>query len=202
MTQTLDEFSALLLYSAMGVYAIAFIAFSLDLARRSAAVTAVAETGAERIARARAGGSAERGAAAGATGGSASDGNLAGYEYDNTKLATLPFRANLVAFAKNDYREYRTANGTGGWSDPTTAFGCFASSGTTRELTIPWSAVGGRPASFGILGYVTSSTGYAFAEAPNANPDGTIGLAATATKYFHVGSTGPASTTNAFADER
>ncbi|BDZ45594.1 c-type cytochrome biogenesis protein CcsB [Naasia aerilata] len=54
MTSTLDGFSALLLYSAMGVYAIAFIAFTLDLARRSAAVTAVAESGAERIARARA----------------------------------------------------------------------------------------------------------------------------------------------------
>jgi cytochrome c-type biogenesis protein CcsB len=61
VTQTLDEFSALLLYSAMGVYAIAFIAFTLDLARRSAAVTAVAESGAERIARARAVGGAAPG---------------------------------------------------------------------------------------------------------------------------------------------
>ncbi len=36
MTQTLDEFSALLLYLAMGVYAISFIAFTLDLAKRAA----------------------------------------------------------------------------------------------------------------------------------------------------------------------
>lgn len=54
MTQTLDEFSALLLYSAMGVYAIAFIAFTLDLARRSAGAALVAESGAARVARARA----------------------------------------------------------------------------------------------------------------------------------------------------
>src|SRR3954469_13103183 len=40
----------------MGVYALAFIAFTLDLARRSARAEVVAETGAERIARARAGG--------------------------------------------------------------------------------------------------------------------------------------------------
>jgi cytochrome c-type biogenesis protein CcsB len=42
VTQTLDQFSQLLLYSAMGVYLIAFIAFALDLARRSAEVTAKA----------------------------------------------------------------------------------------------------------------------------------------------------------------
>ncbi|WP_307807077.1 c-type cytochrome biogenesis protein CcsB [Naasia sp. SYSU D00057] len=57
MTQTLDEISAILLFSGMGVYALAFIAFTLDLARRSARADVVAESGAERIARARAGGS-------------------------------------------------------------------------------------------------------------------------------------------------
>ena len=56
MTQTLDEISGILLFSGMGVYALAFIAFTLDLARRSARAEVVAETGAERIARARAGG--------------------------------------------------------------------------------------------------------------------------------------------------
>jgi cytochrome c-type biogenesis protein CcsB len=56
VTQTLDEISAILLFSGMGVYALAFIAFTLDLARRSARAEVVAETGAERIARARAGG--------------------------------------------------------------------------------------------------------------------------------------------------
>ncbi len=52
----LDQYSTLFLYSAMGVYAIAFIAFTLDLSRRSAGVTARAATmqsGAERIAAAR-----------------------------------------------------------------------------------------------------------------------------------------------------
>ena len=52
----LDQYSTLLLYSAMGVYAIAFIAFTLDLSRRSAGVTARAATvqsGAARMAAAR-----------------------------------------------------------------------------------------------------------------------------------------------------
>lgn len=38
MTQTLDEISIILIYSAMAVYALAFIAFALDLARRSSTV--------------------------------------------------------------------------------------------------------------------------------------------------------------------
>ena len=40
---TLDEISILSVYSAMVVYAIAFIAFAIDLARRGAAVTAAAD---------------------------------------------------------------------------------------------------------------------------------------------------------------
>ncbi|MDO9395652.1 MAG: c-type cytochrome biogenesis protein CcsB [Herbiconiux sp.] len=44
MTQTLDEISIILIYSAMAVYALAFISFALDLARRSSTVkAAVAE---------------------------------------------------------------------------------------------------------------------------------------------------------------
>ena len=43
MQLTLDEISILCAYSAMVVYAIAFIAFAIDLARRGAAATAVAD---------------------------------------------------------------------------------------------------------------------------------------------------------------
>lgn len=43
MQLTLDEISILCVYSAMVVYAIAFIAFAIDLARRSAAATAAAD---------------------------------------------------------------------------------------------------------------------------------------------------------------
>ncbi|HEY8590954.1 MAG TPA: c-type cytochrome biogenesis protein CcsB [Naasia sp.] len=73
MTETLDGISVVLLYAAMGLYAVAFIAFTLDLARRGAARTAV-ESGAERIAAARAAG------AAGAAGAASRPGILATLE--------------------------------------------------------------------------------------------------------------------------
>jgi cytochrome c-type biogenesis protein CcsB len=42
-TQTLDEISVILIYSAMAVYALAFVAFALDLARRSSTVRKATE---------------------------------------------------------------------------------------------------------------------------------------------------------------
>ena len=41
MTETLAQLSTVFLYAAMGLYAAAFIAFALDLARRGARATAV-----------------------------------------------------------------------------------------------------------------------------------------------------------------
>ena len=60
----LNELSILSLYSAMAVYALAFIAFSFDLAKRSAAVTSASEAHAQERPAASA-----RGEAAGAAGG-------------------------------------------------------------------------------------------------------------------------------------
>ena len=48
MTETFETFSLIAVYSAMGVYTIAFIMFALDLSRRSAAIPVVAS---ERVAR-------------------------------------------------------------------------------------------------------------------------------------------------------
>lgn len=53
MTENLDSLSAMLLFAAMGAYALAFVSFALDLARRSAAVGDSVVSGAERIAVAR-----------------------------------------------------------------------------------------------------------------------------------------------------
>ena len=39
------------------------------------------------------------------------NGNLAGFHsYDNTGLASLPFRAQFVAYFKDGYREYRRSD--------------------------------------------------------------------------------------------
>jgi len=43
MIETLSQFSVLCVYSAMGIYALAFVAFALDLARRGARATVAAE---------------------------------------------------------------------------------------------------------------------------------------------------------------
>ncbi len=85
--------------------------------------------------------------------GTNSNGNLTGQSYDNTQHTVLPFRADLVMYVKSGYREYRTANGSGGWSGATTAFGSYGSASTVQEFNIAWSAIGGIPASFNFFCY-------------------------------------------------
>ena len=86
-------------------------------------------------------------------GGANSDGTIVGFNnYDNTSFSNLPFRADLVVYFTNTYREYRTSNGSGGWSSQTAGFGSYADAGgSTREIAIPWSVIGGIPASFNSL---------------------------------------------------
>lgn len=118
-------------------------------------------------------------------------GSTVGHTHDGQQPGTLPFAADLVTFMKNDYQEFRTANGAGGWSEPPTTVGlgfCVADGNdNTREMVIPWSAVGGRPASFSFLLYVTSAGGFVYGELPLGNPVGNIGLGtATFPKLFSV----------------
>lgn len=135
-------------------------------------------------------------------GGSNTNGNLTGQAYDSTNFGALPFRADFVTFVKHDYREYRTANGSGAWSGPTSGFGSYADDGSdTREVAIPWSAITGvgRPASFAWFGYVTSSGGFVYAPVPTGNPAGSIGTAAVAPRSFLVSSTVNGASTKPFA---
>ena len=99
-------------------------------------------------------------------GGSNANGTLPGNPYDGTNFAGLPFRADLVMYVKSGYREYRTADGSNGWSAPTTSFGTYAENGgsATREFSIPWSAIGGMPASFNFFSYLTSSGGFVYGQ--------------------------------------
>ena len=102
------------------------------------------------------------------------DGNLIGFNYDGTYFSSLPFRAKFVTYLKNGYREYRNANGIGGWSGATANYGSYADNGSnqnTREVAVPWSAItgGGIPSSFVFFGYLTSSGGYIYGEAPSDN---------------------------------
>jgi len=128
-------------------------------------------------------------------GGSNSDGTLAGFNYDGQNFANLQFRADLVMYFKDGYREYRTADGAGGWSSATSGFGSYASSGTTREVSIPWSAIGGKPSSFNWFGYLvyTGGGGGVYGSVPTENPgsgSGTnIGTSARWVRYYTVSTT-------------
>ena len=135
------------------------------------------------------------------------DGNLIGFNYDGTSFASLPFRAKFVTYLKNGYREYRNANGIGGWSGATANYGSYADNGSnqnTREVAVPWSAITGSgiPSSFVFFGYLTSSGGYVYGEAPSDNPGAFIGTSATYTQYYAVVNTGNGTSTPPFSMEQ
>lgn len=136
-------------------------------------------------------------------GGTNSDGNLVGNTYDGSNFANLQFRADLVVYFKDGYREYRTADGSGGWSTATTAFGNYASASGTREVSIPWSALGGMPSAFNWFGHVAYTGGGAYASVPTENPGsaaGTIiGSSARWDRYYTVSTTTIGSATPPFS---
>jgi glycosidase len=138
-------------------------------------------------------------------GGTNANGSLAGFSYDGTDFATLPFRAQFVTYFKDGYNEFRNSNGSGGWGTQTSNYGAYAgnSNGNVREFAIPWTAItgGGLPSSFLFFGYLTSSTGYVYGQVPNDNPGGNIGTSATYTQYFAINSTVNGSSTPPFSVE-
>ena len=140
-------------------------------------------------------------------GGTNADGSTQGfYNYDNTDFSQLPFRANFVTYFKDGYREYRNSDGNNYWGGSTTNYGSYASSGTgnVRELAIPWSAItgGGMPSAFYFFGYLTSSGGYVYGQAPPDNPGAFIGTSATYTQYYSILNTGNGTSTPPFSNEQ
>ncbi|MGA2136986.1 MAG: alpha-amylase family glycosyl hydrolase [Bryobacteraceae bacterium] len=137
--------------------------------------------------------------------GTNANGSLAGFNYDGTDFASLPFRAQFVTYFKDGYNEYRNSNGSGGWGNQTSNYGTYAdnSNGNVREFAIPWSAItgGGIPSSFLFFGYLTSSTGYVYGQVPNDNGGANIGTSATYTQYFAVNSTANGASTPPFSTE-
>jgi len=132
--------------------------------------------------------------------GTNADGSLVGEAYDGTGVK-LPFRADFVAYVKQGYQEVRVANGAGGWSAPVAGAVTLTGAGTTRELSIAWTAIraGGRPASFSWLGYVTSAAGFAYGQLPVDNPAGPIGPMANLPFFYKVSDSTPGVGTKPFA---
>ena len=137
------------------------------------------------------------------------DGSVTGFNYDGTNFSSLPFRAKFVTYFKNGYREYRNSDGNGGWTVQTPNYGQYAdnaSNTNTREVAIPWSAItsgGGLPSSFVFFGYLTSSGGYIYGQAPTDNSiGGTAGTSISATQYFAITSTSNGASTPPFSNEQ
>jgi len=137
-----------------------------------------------------------------------SDGNLTGFNYDGTDFSSLPFRAKFVTYFKDGYREYRNFDGSGNWGTQTANYGAYASNSSnlnTREVAIPWNAItggAGIPSSFVFFGYLTSSSGYVYGQAPSDNPGTFIGTSATYTQYFAITNTGNGTSTPPFSLEQ
>jgi hypothetical protein len=134
-------------------------------------------------------------------GGNSSNGTGVGFNYDNTSFAELPFRADAVLYFKNGYQEYRTANGSDGWSGSNSfpALSYWDEATNTREQRFPWSVFGGRPSSFAWFGYVTSGGGVVYNQVPTENGSGSIGTSARYSRYFTVSSTSNGSSTFPFS---
>ena len=135
------------------------------------------------------------------------DGNVTGFNYDGTSFSSLPFRAKFVTYVKDGYREYRNSDGSGNWTSQTANYGAYASNPAntnTREVAIPWTAIntGGIPSSFVFFGYLTSSGGYVYGQAPSDNPGTFIGTSATYTQYYAVVNTGNGTSTPPFSLEQ
>ncbi|MEP7164082.1 MAG: T9SS type A sorting domain-containing protein [Ferruginibacter sp.] len=131
--------------------------------------------------------------------GSNSNGTNIGQNYDGTNFAGLPYRADLVIYVKSGYREYRTATGSNTWTAATTSFGGYAESGSVREFAIPWSVIGGRPASFNFFGYNTSAGGFIYNTQPTANATGALGTSIRYERYYTVSTTTVGSSTPPFS---
>jgi glycosidase len=136
-----------------------------------------------------------------------SDGNLSGFNYDGSNITSLPFRAKFVTYFKDGYNEYRNSDGSGNWGPQTSNYGAYASNSgsgpNTREIAIPWSAItgGSIPSSFVFFGYLTSSGGYIYGQAPTDNNIGGFSKTS-ATQYFAIDNTGNGTSTPPFSNEQ
>lgn len=123
----------------------------------------------------------------------AANGTSIGNAYDGTNFANLPFKADLVVYFKSGYREIRTRTGSNTWSAPITTFGTYSESGTSRELSIPWTSFPGGAVPptvrFSWFGYLTSAGGSVYGTVPTANAGGSIGTGARYERYFKVDNT-------------
>ena len=123
--------------------------------------------------------------------GHSGNGLMSGQVYDATAPASLIFKADAVVYAKDGYNEVRKVVASAWGAATASAITFCKGGGTTRELVIPWAALGANvlPASFRWAAYTTSSGGFVYAQVPETNPAGAIGTSAAFGHDFFVSST-------------
>lgn len=127
-------------------------------------------------------------------------GLAAGQAYDGTRPGSLTFKADGVAYAKQGYNEARVVTNST-WGNATANAITFCGKASTRELVIPWSAIGsvGVPSSFRWVGYATSASGFVYGQVPQTLPGGFVGTAASFPNDYFVASTNDGSGSFAFS---
>lgn len=117
-------------------------------------------------------------------------GLTSGQVYDSTAPGSMTFGANAVLYAKQNYNEVRQVSGMA-WGNAAQNVLKFCAQAKTREIVIPWSALGanGIPSSFRWVAYATSSGGFVYAQIPETLPGGNIGTNATFPNDYYVPST-------------
>ena len=112
-----------------------------------------------------------------------------GFNYDDTDFSSLPFRAKFVTYVKDGYREYRNSDGNGGWTvvdrqlrqlrqqrqQPEHPRSCDPLERHHRRRN--------SRRTFVFFGYLTSSGGYVYGQAPS---DNNIGSASSEPAPLHT----------------
>ena len=138
--------------------------------------------------------------------GTTSNGLDYGILFDNTNFSKLPFRADMAIYARTGVFNYYNNNG-GVWSSPLTAGMTQAnnglnSSGGVRELSVPWTAMGGFPTQgFNFFIYSVAGIGGPTVTRtfPSANATGPIGTSARYERNFTVTNPANGSSTYPFS---
>ncbi|MGV3697207.1 T9SS sorting signal type C domain-containing protein [Flavobacterium sp.] len=142
-------------------------------------------------------------------GGTNTNGTNVGFAYDRGTINPA-FRADYVLYFKSGYYEIRPANGSGGWGTAVTTGLTYAQSGAgatqSQEISIPWSVLGGLPASYNWSAYKVydggASNNGVYGQVPANNPGGAQNQTAytlNSNRYYTVSSTTSGSSTLPFS---
>ncbi|MCK6606623.1 MAG: T9SS type A sorting domain-containing protein [Ignavibacteriaceae bacterium] len=137
-------------------------------------------------------------------GGSVSNGSLGSFGgFDGNNYGRLPFRADFVAFIRNDYHQTRTDDGADGWNANTDNSLNLqkTTSGNVQEISIAWSLItgGSIPSSFNIFFYLNGGDPYGGLANYNQDNDFSSNLNLTGRMYFSIASTANNSSTPPFS---